>query len=259
MSPQNTEAALAEIRASFRKHGQPSWDDVRNGLARASRAAGEWAGYPMPMEGTRMVIHKSYPFAAMLGQAFMPQPSLRACYDEDVREDCECRNQWYSYRDGKPLSIWRDGKKFRFFHGKVQNSAPMIVSTIGAARAWDINAEIKAMETLRRHVTEWAFNCYLMTGMFIESSKRSGVFYVFRRLRPTIALTGNPDRLNRECGLRILCCLCAHPIGYYDGSWAGALVPTDDVISHLLLMRSDEHLYWKNCNQHPAWAPESGL
>ena len=43
------------------------------------------------------------------------------------------------------------------------------------------------------------------------------------------------------------------------GSWAGAMVPTDDVIAHLSLMRGDEHMFWKRCNQHPSWRPEAGL
>jgi len=59
--------------------------------------------------------------------------------------------------------------------------------------------------------------------------------------------------------VRILACLCAHPIGFYTGSWAGALVPTDDVMAHLLLVRGDEHEFWKQCNQHHPLAPESGL
>lgn len=206
-----------------------------------------------------MVIHPSYPFAKTLGETFMPEPSLRVCGNGDIDEQVTLRNEWRSYRDGKMLTIWRDKKGFFFTHGSRQNSGPMLIATLGAARAWDFEAELRAQETLMRHVTPWAFQCYIMTGSFLESSARSGVTYLFRRLRPTLALTGNPDSEGRDVGMRFLAALCAHPVGYYDGSWAGALVPTDDVIAHLLLMRSDEHLFWKQCNQHPAWAPEAGL
>lgn len=236
-----------------------TWDQVHAGMARAGRKMGEWAGLPMPIEGTRMVIHHSYPFAENLSKTFMPKPSLRTCRDADVREDVTVRNNWHSYRDGKGLTIWQEGSKFFYTHSTRQTQATMLIETLGASRAWDFNAEMRAMETLKRHVTEWAFQCYVMTGSFLESSKRSGVTYMFRRLRPTVALTASPDRKGRDVGMRILCCLCAHPIGYYEDTWAGALVPTDDILAHLLLMRADEHHYWKTCNQHQAWAPESGL
>jgi len=250
-------AAMAQ-RAQA-KPGSVSWEEVRTALARGGQKMGEWAGLPMPIEGLRMVIHPSYPFAENLGHTFMPQPSVHVCRNSDVREDVAMRNHWRSYKDGWGIEIWQEGDKFFFTRSPRVNTAPMLIETINAARAWDYEAELRAMETLQRHVTDWAFRCYSLTGMFLETSKRSGVIYAFRRLRPTVAMTGHPDANGRDRGVRILCTLCAHPIGYYDGSWAGALVPTDDVLSHLLLMRADEHFLWRNCNQHPAWAPESGL
>lgn len=59
--------------------------------------------------------------------------------------------------------------------------------------------------------------------------------------------------------MQILAALCLHPIGFYQGTWAGSMVPTDEVIAHLLLMRGDEPLYWRRANQHPAWSPLAGL
>lgn len=59
--------------------------------------------------------------------------------------------------------------------------------------------------------------------------------------------------------MRILACLCLHPLGYYRGSWSGAMVPTDDVIAHLLMVRGDEHDFWRKANQHRPDAPEAGL
>jgi hypothetical protein len=240
-------------------HPQTTWKDVHAAVSRISEERGEWAGMPIPVEGTRMVIHPSYPFAKNFAQTFMPRESFRVCRNTDVREDIAHRNSWASFKDGRQINIWRDGKGFYFTYGHRQNSAPMIIETIGAARAWDYDAEIRAMQTLRRHITNWAFQCYVMTGSFLETSKRSGVIYMFRRLRPTVAMTSNPDRKGRDVGVRILCCLCRHVCGYYDGTWAGALVPTDDLIASLLLMRADEHALWKDSNHIPAWAPEAGL
>lgn len=63
----------------------------------------------------------------------------------------------------------------------------------------------------------------------------------------------------RTSEARILCALCLHPIAYYSKSWAGAMTPTDDVCAHLMMMRSDEHLFWRRANQHAPWRPEAGL
>jgi len=236
-----------------------TWAGVRAALGSLARERSEWAGIPLPIEGRRMVIHPSYAFAESLGEVFIPKDQEFVCRNSDISEEVALQNEWRSYRDGRMVRIWRDGKRFFRTFGTIQNAGPLLIPTLEACKVWDLEAEIRAMETLRRHITPWAWETYFMTGMFLESSKRSRVFYIFRRLRPTIALTGNPDKRGRDVGLRILCCLCAHPIGYYEGSWAGAMVPTDDVIAHLLMMRADEHYFWRVCNQHPPWAPESGL
>lgn len=97
---------------------------------------------------------------------------------------------------------------------------------------------------------------YLLTGMFLERSPRSGLTYLFRKLRPTVVLDA---RNNDATRVRVLCTLCLHPIAYYEGSWAGAMTPTDDVVSHLMLMRGDEHMFWRRANQHGATHSEAGL
>jgi len=99
------------------------------------------------------------------------------------------------------------------------------------------------------------FKQYLLTGSFLETSERSGVTYVFRKLRPTLALSARSS----DGTMKILCGLCMHPIGYYDGTWAGAMCPTDDVVAHLALMRGDEKMFWRRCNQHPSYQPACGI
>jgi len=119
--------------------------------------------------------------------------------------------------------------------------------------AWGIEQESNALQTLAGLLRHSQFKRYLLTGMFLETSKRSGVMYCFRKLRPTVAidLKGNDTR--------IMCTLCMHPIAYYADSWAGAMCPTDDIIAHLMLMRADEHMFWKRSNQHSAYKREAGL
>ena len=59
--------------------------------------------------------------------------------------------------------------------------------------------------------------------------------------------------------MRVVAVLCLHPIGYYENTWAGCLVPSDDVIAHLTMMRADEAHYWSKANQHDPASPEAGL
>ena len=136
---------------------------------------------------------------------------------------------------------------------KATHHASELISTLGASYAWGLEQESRAVRTLGELVRHHTFKQYLLTGMFLEESKRSHVMYMFRRLRPTLAFSSASGEL------KLLCALCMHPIGYYDGSWGGAMCPTDDVIAHLMLMRGDEHMFWRRSNQHPPWVPQAGI
>jgi len=111
--------------------------------------------------------------------------------------------------------------------------------------AWGLRSEIRALRKLKRHINHMQFHAYFMTGAFPAISERSKVGYLFRRLRPTIAFA------LRETHSRFLAALCSHPIGFYSGTHAGALCPTDDVLAQYLLMVADEHYFWRISNQHP--------
>ena len=121
--------------------------------------------------------------------------------------------------------------------------------TLRAAEAWTLETEATALDKLESLIKPHLFEAYVLTGTFLETSKRSGITYVFRRCRPTLAMRND----------RLLCALCLHPIGYYKGTFAGSMCPTDEAIAHLTLMRGDEPLFWRRANQHPANRPESGL
>ena len=58
---------------------------------------------------------------------------------------------------------------------------------------------------------------------------------------------------------RFLAALCLHSHSYYADSFVGSLPPSDDVIAHLLLIRSDEHELWKRSNQKQLDDPTSGI
>jgi hypothetical protein len=202
----------------------------------------------MPLDGKRLVIEPSYPKAAELAKIGAPPPKG----DDGWR----LRNRWHSRRHGCDILIMeRDGV---ISWGKLpaMHHLDHDLATLDCLEAWGIEQEAAAMRLLGEKTSHRQFKQYMLTGMFLERSKRSGVFYLFRRLKPTIALSSGGHE-SRD--IRILAALCMHPIAYYAGSWAGAMCPTDDVIAHLMLMRADEHMLWKRSNQHPPYRPEAGL
>lgn len=198
----------------------------------------------MPLDGEQLVIEPRHPFA----KAFGP-PVVEA--DEDAGLTCRA-SFWSTYRSCTIYIIESAGKITWGLKGGIHHLA-YDFTTMGCADAWGIEQESNALHSLAGLLPHHAFKRYLLTGMFLESSERSGVTYMFRKLKPTVAIH------NDHGTLKILCALCLHPIAYYAGSWAGAMCPTDDVIAHLMLMRGDEHMLWKRANQHAPWLPEAGL
>jgi len=220
------------------------WTETRDTLRRISAKTEEWAGIPMPIKGEQLTVHPSYPWAKLFND---PVP------EGDFGKDCTLRNTWWSKRYRcRILIVERSDGKLEI-GVTVANKIGAELRTMGCSVAWGVQQEHNALQTLAGLVKKHHhFKQYLMTGTFCETSPRSGVTYMFRKLRPTIAFTVRDE-------VKILCALCLHPIGYYQDSWAGAMCPTDDVVAHLMLMRADEHLYWKRCNQIQPHLPESGL
>ena len=209
---------------------------------------GEWAGIPLALEGgPQLIVEKTYPYAQIFNQP-----------DEPLPEGVKTINRFYSRRYRCEIYIWREPDG-RISWGAAANAHQFMfqLRTLDASAAWGIEQEAHALHLLGGLIRHHQFKQYLLTGMFLERSKRSGVWYLFRKLRPTLALSPRPK--NPDEGLKFLCAMCMHPIGYYEGSWAGAMCPTDDVIAHLMLMRGDEHMFWRRCNQHPHYLPNAGL
>jgi hypothetical protein len=206
--------------------------------------AGEYAGIPFPMEGTELVIHPKYRFA----EAFWKVPY------EDPADAPRFWfvNCWPSRRSNQTVYVLRDKEDRRSCYTvPAPTTLQLVINTMGLVPAWTMEAECRALEKLASLITPHAFTTYMLTGSFVETSRRSGVCYVFRKLRPTLAIRESEGNQN------VLCALCLHPIGYYKDSFGGSMVPTDDVLSHLLLMRGDEVGFWKLANQHPPWTPQA--
>lgn len=207
----------------------------------------DWAGIPMPIAGQKLVIEPTYPKAKELSE-------IGQELEEPIPDDVKFRNSFWSKRLRAEIYIWEEGG--RIWSAPIRQSrAELELNTLDASRAWGIEQEAKAIQLLATLLPHHKFKQYMLTGMFLESSARSGVAYLFRKLRPTLAIKAP----HGSESVRVLCALCMHPIAYYGDSWAGAMTPTDDVVAHLMLMRADEAAFWKRCNQHPADRPQAGL
>lgn len=257
-----------------------TWSEVRTFFNELIAQRGEWAGAPLPISGLKLQLEPRYPYQDLNGFAFdddedtKPDTSFAA---EDLLKELDPTgtitalakkltsdyinkskevNSWFSRRTNEIITIFRgpDGRTF-FTRDRVDYTERFrfIINTGIASHAWNLDAEIKALERLKQLIDHNAFATYMLTGTFAESSKRSKVIYMFRRCRPTLACR------ETAIGTKILAALCLHPIGYYGESYAGCLVPTDDVMAHLLLMRGDEHKFWAKANHHPLWAAQAGV
>lgn len=224
---------------------------TRTALSAIAKHTAEWAGLPLPIEGERLIVEPSYPWAEVLAPA---EPELDP-RDEGV---CRVRNEFWSRRYRATIQVLerKDGR----IVGSAKpgfNHIGFDLRTMGCSVAWGVEQEGAAVQLLGTMLRHHQFKMYLLSGMFVETSPRSGVRYVFRKLRPTVALA--PWRNPEDEDVRILACLCQHPIAYYEGSWAGAMCPTDDVVAALALMRGDEAMFWKRSTQHQPYRPEAGL
>jgi hypothetical protein len=232
--------------------------EVRNWLRLVAKEKEEWAGIPMPLTGEQLVVDPSYPWADMLMKIGLA--SSRHQIEEGAPTITIRSLFWFSRWRFFVATFEDDDGKVR--HQKIigtGSQADKILGTLGCCDAWGIEQEARAVALLGTLVRHRAFKHYMLTGSFLETSPRSGITYVFRRLRPTIAIKAEPEWKDEKRRLRILATLCMHPIAYYADSWAGAMCPTDDVIAHLMLMRGDEKLFWRRSNQHEARHHESGL
>lgn len=203
----------------------------------------------MPLEGLPLIVEPNYPNAEKFMELYRkpdqsdPNVTIRNCF-----WSMRLRGDVYIFDEGDKVKV----AVLRHFH-----ALSHLINTLGASDAWGIEQEARAVQLLGTLVNHRKFKQYMLTGMFLERSKRSGVTYLFRRLKPTIAIDARNEAEGKSA--RILCALCMHPIAYYAESWAGAMCPTDDVIAHLMLMRADEHMYWRRCNQHAPDRPQAGI
>lgn len=222
----------------------PTWDDVARAIDRLGIQRSEWAGIPRFNPDFQIVVEPRFPY----------QFKDKDAPPDDPR-DTPINSWFHPTIKGLEILVERqtNGKSRAWL--APTRTAGMLFGTIAIAKTcWSMEAEWKAMGKLEELIGDHQFRSYFLTGTFMESSKRSKTTYVFRKLRPTLAFSRSDEK-----EVKILCALCLHPIGYYQSTWCGVMVPTDDVIAHLVLMRGDEKEYWKRSNQIPIHYPNAGL
>lgn len=248
--------------------GNFDWDRYRKLFDLVAERDDDWQGVPVHIPGLPLRLHDRHPLAdgyrSIEGvgiDMLVGGPSLADDEDE------ECVNRWYSHKRNADVYVFHRKPSGRAFALAAPRSPDgsmdrflYWMNTLGASDAWQLDAEHKAREKLRSLCTERQWRHYDLTGSFLETSARSNLTYLFRRLRPTVALSPRwPWWREPIDSMRMLAVLCMHPIGHYEASWAGCMVPTDDVIAHLVYMRGDEAGFWKAANQHEPRSPEAGL
>lgn len=241
-----------------------SWMDLGKLCCKAAEEGGEWAGAPMPIETADLVIAPGYQFEKLNGMRWSDlngEPREEKSPLQEIADalNPKIRNVWWCPQRGGyvhvvecmgKITAWID---FDYSQRSAKTLNRAFIA-FDAAQVIDGNAELMAMDKLRSMVKPHLFNGYLIHGMILETSPRSGVTYIVRKGRPTIAMRPGTDG-----NMKILCCLCLHPLGFYEGSFYGVMCPSDEVVAHLIMIRAKEEFFWRKANQHPAWAWEAGL
>lgn len=236
----------------------PTYRDLRRTIASLMLERGEWAGAPVPVEGLALDIEPSYPYQGLTER--VPdrddKPRELGLDANGLLPGERIVNSWYApHRDSHVFVVAKDGRSSVFLlpEKRYVRRLMLALESMRACWAHDLEADFTATKALRAHVSDEQFTQYMLLGQLLETSKRSGVSYLFRRARPTVAF-----RVGSEGG-RVLAVLCMHPIAYYRETFVGAMTPTDDVLAHLLLMRGDEPMFWRRCNQHHPEHAEAAL
>jgi len=253
--------------------------DFRDVLTAVAEYRGDYQGIPVPLgDDTPLILHSRHPLADVYDYTHWA-PAADSDPDPDDNDD---DGETFSFvcsgvnDTERVVNHWWDGRRNRFVYvvdtdgcryaltdtvspDRSMERLNLWLTTLGAMDAWRPEAEHTARAALRELLTERQWNQYDLTGSFLETSPRSRVTYLLRRLRPTVAMTPRARYTGAENYMRVLAVLCLHPTGYYGGTWAGSLTPSDDVMAHLLMIRGDEARYWGKANQHRPHEPEAGI
>ena len=231
---------------------------------------GVYCGMPLAVITDPKVLNLSDAYLGMLLEAFglseIPRGKKKV-ERELVVDGLTLYTSWFVTRPWRGkygiVQIWHN-KATGKFTKQFQPVRPWLsrlrfsTMTVAYSTAFGVQeAELKAQKELDALLNPKQRKQWLLTNSFYEKG-RSGVTYWLRKNRPTVAFRPEEDGAeNSEVAL--LCALCLHPLGWYDESYAGMMAPSDDVMAHLLMIRANEHFFWRKANQHPLDAANAGI
>lgn len=228
-----------------------SWDDVRELICERTELDGEWAGVPLPVEGLKLSVASRFSFQGLNDFSFGKDEEP----EESDHPPIKVINSWWCpKRGGIAWLVEIEGKREVIIEREYPPARlSRQLKSYEVTFVQDAFAELTAMQKLAEHIKPHLWKGYVLQGLFLETSEKSHVTYIFRKGKPTVAMRADDGQM------RILAVLCLHPIGYYQETFTGAMVPTDEVIANLLLMRADEHEFWKRANQHRSYDWQAGI
>lgn len=245
-----------------------TWSDVRAGIRKLCQMRGWHHGVPI-MSSTdptrRIVLAKGCPLSNKHGHdkpvAIGPEPPewfrRRRDGDLDDGDDTKLVNTWITSSQTFVMRSKGLAQVARL-NPNTERMRVLLDSMLCQSGTVDAETEIIAMGALFRRINENQRDSYILSGCFPETSRRSGVSYILRKGRPTLAIKCEPQPQGGEKRV-FLAALCTHPLAWFEGTFAGAYPPSDEVLANLLQIRADEHGFWKKSNQHGIDDPLSGI
>lgn len=244
-----------------------TWIEAAHLASAAAAEQGEWCGAPLPVDDYELVVAPTYGFQKLNGfklKESVVDVAKRECPEileivQEVLEPehinswwCPARGGWvHIFRENGRIQHWVDVEYAKQYADRVER----ILCGAQISQVQDPLAEITAIQKLGSLVKPHLWAMYVLHGLILETSPKSGVTYVIRKSRPTLALRPDP----KTGMMRTLTALCLHPIGYYDQTHIGCMVPTDEVIAHLILIRTREAFFWRKANHHPPYTWQAGI
>ena len=235
-----------------------TWEDLQNAVnTLVEERRGTPYGMPMPS-----LYHIDRPMIMARGVPLHHLPPYpRTELEEEITVKFKVRNSWSTLGDMDIAIVETDEGPMALprYHAGSRLRKLLDTSILRAGTSQTAEAEMRAMESLKKRINHRQWESYVLSGIFPERSKKSDLRYFFRKGYPTLAVSYREGIMPGAKGGRVLCALCLHPIGFYQGTYCGMMCPTDEVICHLLMMRGDEHKYWASCGQWQATDPRSGI
>lgn len=244
-----------------------TWDDLRVGVARLCKERGWHHGVPIMSifdTSRRIVLAKGCPLSDTHGHdvpVFMDgKTRVHVCMNEDVNEEVdepEVINHWTAPSKIIAVSSHHGRSSVEKFDYSRRRLELYMDSLLCQAGACDGDAELTAMVALLRRLNRNQRDSYILGSAFVETSKKSGVTYIFRKGRPTLAM--RMEKVEGGEKRHFLAALCTHCLGWYEDTFVGCYPPSDQVLADLLAMRADEAKFWARSIQHSLQDPLSGI